>query len=239
MMMFIDIGNSRIKFTLAHKPFHISAVPHQEVGTIGTQLLKKKISHLVVVCGHSQAATEALLALQRFAQTNDIIIEMVSVQPDLLAVNYADFSQFGTDRFLNLLAARNRFEKNICVVSCGTAITLDFYTNKHIGGMILPGLMVAQELLCKKTGLQQIARPLTLLGHDTATTIGAGIYTGLQNLIYSSIVRIEKEQNVVFNIILTGGDAQVLHQEGVIVDSLLFEGMSDYLYDRRNCHDHY
>lgn len=228
MNLFIDIGNSRIKLAADRQPFSVTALAHQQDNELYHALQRFTADKIWVACGRSQAAINTLNTVNGFAKKTNIAIEIIRTRPKLLKINYSDIKQFGTDRFLNLLAARNRCQKNICVVSCGTAITLDFYTHTHIGGMILPGVMSTQQLLSDTTGLPTIARPPTLLGNDTATCIGAGIYIGLQNLIYRSIERIEQQQGKSFSVIFTGGDATVLQQTGIIVETLLFEGMHYY-----------
>lgn len=227
--LLIDIGNSRIKLTSSTQPFNISTLAHEDTHELLTLLSNDSINKMAIVCGRSASAQQVLTVLQQYAQTHSIKLHLIQVNSNILATNYKNPSQFGTDRFLNLLAAVSRYQHNFCVVSCGTAITLDFYTHQHIGGMILPGLMTSQQLLSEKTGLHHISRPISLLGHDTATSIGAGLYIGLQNLIYSSIQRIEQQYQVSFTPLFTGGDADSLYHSGKLIPTLLFEGMNAYL----------
>lgn len=228
MSIFIDIGNSRIKLTTEQQPFSVTALSHQQHDELYYTLGHLTTDKIWLASGRSQSAAKTRNIVNSFAETANIAVETIHVRPELLNINYTDSTQFGTDRFLNLLAARSRYQENFCVVSCGTAITLDFYTHTHIGGMILPGIMSAQQLLSDTAGLPNITRPPALLGNDTATSIGAGIYIGLQNLIYRSVERIEQQQKLSFSVIFTGGDAEVLQQAGTIVETLLFEGMLYY-----------
>ncbi len=232
MQYLIDIGNTRIKYTAAQQPFQIAATTHQHLSPL-LETLSSSATQLVVTLGRSEQAQQSFFAIKKLAEKHRMTVLKVHTNTAQLAINYKDSSQFGCDRFLNLLAAQKEFQKNFCVVSCGTAITLDFFTDKHIGGMILPGLGLSKQLLEEKAGLPQIEKPEQLLGNDTATCIGAGIYFGYQNLIEKSIERIEKKLRLSFAVGFTGGDAEVLCHKGKIIPDLLFSGMIIYQNDKK------
>lgn len=225
----IDIGNTRIKATVAQQPFVVTAVTHDNLSDLLAILTAAKPSRLLLASGRSASAQHCLSALKQFAAANDCSATELTVRPDWLAINYEDTSQFGLDRFLHLLAARARYGDNFCVVSAGTAITLDFYAQRHRGGMILPGVGAAKSLLASKAGLHHIEKPRELLGNNTATSIGAGIYFGYRNLITSTVAQLEETYDISYKLILTGGDAEVLYEYGDIINHLLFEGMLSYL----------
>ncbi len=235
MVFFIDIGNTRIKYC-EKSSSAILAIEYYQINDLFCKLKQDKACRLLITAGRSPQAKEVLSTFQDFANKNNIIIELVKVRPEILPVNYADDSQFGEDRFLHLLAAREVFKKNFCVVSCGTAITLDFYTDKHIGGIITLGLGTAKQVLFDKTGLSNIEKPTSILGNDTATSIGAGIYFGYKNLIYGTIEQVEKKLNLSFMLSFTGGDAKVLCENNIIINELLFKGMKIYDNYRTKIH---
>lgn len=225
---FIDIGNTRIKYAPNLQPFTLQFSEHARLASVFSAINDAKPQTLLIAAGRSESAQAAKSNLIAYAATHHIPTDSVVVRPDWLPINYADPHQFGADRFLNLLAARARYQKNFCVVSAGTAITLDFFTQTHIGGMILLGLGSTKSILSEKTGLADICKPRQLLGHDTANTVGAGIYVGLQNLIDRSIERIAAAEHTQFHIVWTGGDAEALFSTGELVPTLLFEGMARY-----------
>lgn len=241
MLFFIDIGNTRIKFTADTTAFAPADIGIADGGVHGAAkasqrllaplfdaLLRQHAKRLLITVGRSTAAQSCLTLIKQFAEQQQIRLETVSVNPDMLSINYQDVSQFGADRFLHLLAARRRLGDNFCVVSCGTAITLDFYSNGHIGGMIAPGLGMSKQLLAQRTGLYEIAKPVSLLGHDTASSIGAGLYFGYKNLVFGSIAEVEKSLNSSLQLVFSGGDAKVLAAEHQVIPELLFEGMRIY-----------
>lgn len=229
-MLLIDIGNTRIKFTKNSTPFQVQHSQHNELQAIFAYIQSNKIRQILITNGRSDNAKNALRHILHYADKEQIDTHVVAVQPEQLAINYDDPTQFGPDRFLNLLAAKIDYDKNFCVISCGTAITLDFYSNQHIGGMITLGIGATREALAAKTQLTSIDKPTNLLGNTTATVIGSGIYFGYQNLIYGSIKAIEEQENLLFNKVFTGGDSRLICKEkDTIRPHLLFEGMQRYL----------
>lgn len=235
MMLFIDIGNTRIKAAKNESPLHISYFAHEQPESLFDLIHTYKIDYLLVTKGRSAQAESSYQQILQLAKKNKITLDIVNFDKRLLTINYQDSSTFGVDRFLNLLAAKVRYQQNFCVVSCGTAVTLDFFTNQHIGGMIAPGIGLASRWLSTATGLKDIEKPTHLLGNSTATSIGSGIYFGYQNLIYGSIESIEKDNNLSFHKVFTGGDSQLVYLRGDVVPELLFEGMQHYkLYQTMN-----
>lgn len=228
MQYYIDIGNTRIKFTQPQKDLSLTAVTHDKLAVLLAVLERQKAQRLLITVGRSAVAKQSLDTLLAFADDKAIKSEMVIVKPQLLAINYADSKQFGVDRFLHLLAARQRLKNHFCVISCGTAITLDFYADHHLGGMIIPGLGMSKQSLKEKTGLKNIKKPMGILGNSTATCIGSGIYFGYQNLIYGSIEKVQQSTNLSFQLVFSGGDAGLLSADDLVVDKLLFEGMRIY-----------
>jgi type III pantothenate kinase len=66
---------------------------------------------------------------------------------------YAEPERLGVDRWLALLAARADGEGPVCVVDCGTAITVDAMRadGTHLGGLIMPGLELMRRTLVSDT----------------------------------------------------------------------------------------
>ncbi|MBS9778169.1 MAG: type III pantothenate kinase [Gammaproteobacteria bacterium] len=229
MQYFIDIGNTRIKHTCNDDELVVLSCSREQISEICASIKEHNSKEIILTAGRSEASQRAKHYIKNYAAIHNIDTKEITIDDTLLKVNYEDTSQFGVDRYLNLLAARQQFQKNFCVVSCGTAITLDFYTNIHIGGMITLGLGSAKQVLQNKTGLSQIELPTQALGNNTSSCIGVGLYFGYRNLIIESIKNIEKQLNLSFQVIYTGGDAEVLSNEDTIVPSLLFKGMKIYL----------
>src|SRR5690606_2659551 len=78
-------------------------------------------------------------------------IEAVSARPEGFGVinAYAAPERLGADRWLALIAARRIEPGAVCVVDCGTAITIDVMhaDGVHLGGLIMPGLGFTRRML--------------------------------------------------------------------------------------------
>ncbi len=70
-----------------------------------------------------------------------------------LTNSYAEPKQMGVDRWLAMISAWTSYQSALCVVDCGTALTIDLVAadGKHVGGFILPGLHLMQAGLLQHT----------------------------------------------------------------------------------------
>lgn len=91
---------------------------------------------------------------------------------------YPEPAQMGADRWAAVLGARGLYPPPLAVVDCGTAMTLDVVdgTDHHLGGLIAPGLELAQRsLLTSTANVRAAARQATrLLGRSTAECVANG-----------------------------------------------------------------
>ena len=126
---------------------------------------------------------------------------------------YEPPASLGVDRFAAQVGARARFPRAaVCVVDCGTAITIDAVDGDGVfqGGAILPGLSVAAD------ALRAIAPQLTASAQDrlygaygrtTQDAVAGGLLLGAAG----AIERLFRDQRAVLGhdarLILTGGDA--------------------------------
>ena len=125
---------------------------------------------------------------------------------------YPDPASLGIDRWAALIAAHHGYPGAVCVVDCGTAVTLDMVTaaGEHRGGLILPGIEMLQQMLLRNTaGLRLSGKPLTAMPLANNTT--AGIYGGAVYMLVAAIDRsiadMRAEQGINIDIVMTGGDA--------------------------------
>ena len=66
---------------------------------------------------------------------------------------YRDPERLGVDRWLALIAARERSKQPTVIVDAGSACTIDLLDSegRHLGGYILPGLTAMGEALVRGT----------------------------------------------------------------------------------------
>jgi len=143
---------------------------------------------------------------------------------------YEDPHQMGADRWVAMLAAYTKYQKAVCVIDCGTAVTLDIVSaqGQHLGGLIMPGLDMMQNALYMGTRrIKPTKGDLRDLGMNTADAVTSGCYqllvNGLQGLVEKHAAAVEGDLLCV----VTGGNAALLVRENQIhcchdVDLILY-----------------
>ena len=140
-------------------------------------------------------------------------------------------SRLGIDRWMGLIAAAAERDA-CCVVSCGTAITIDVVERmQHKGGYILPGLGMMRELLGQGTRRVQVARQefqaVPALGVSTVAAVCNGALAAVVALIERTAT-----DHAADRVLLTGGDARVvgawLTGQVQLDPDLLLAGMMRY-----------
>ncbi len=125
---------------------------------------------------------------------------------------YARPETLGSDRWAAMLGARLEHGGALCVVDCGTAITVDFVAadGAHGGGLILAGIDMMQQALQGSTA--NLRAPaghgaVSLLARNTGDAIASGsLYAAAAAIdrIAADIAAAEQEP---VTTLLTGGDA--------------------------------
>jgi len=153
-----------------------------------------------------------------------------------LKVLYRNPHEVGADRIANAIGGTRRHPgRNLILVDCGTATTLDVVTatGEYLGGAILPGVGVSAAALAGHTAKLphvQIARPASPLGRTTHESINSGLYHGHVGAVRNLIEAIATES---FGgarpvVIGTGGFARLFEAERLfdeIVPELVLEGL--------------
>ena len=118
----------------------------------------------------------------------------------------------GADRWVAMIAAHHRVAGAVCVIDCGTAVTVDLVaaSGEHRGGLILPGVRLLGQTLAVNTAgihLQVDAAATGLLGRTTRE----GVIGGAQYLVAAAIDRIAADvighAGEPVTVIITGGDS--------------------------------
>ncbi len=225
-MLTIDIGNSRIKWALfqGNEIIDHGAVVYQnnkfEAALSNADLPvasnKLLISHV--------AGEELKDRLSNWLKKNDCndfdFAQTRSAQCNIVN-SYTVPASLGVDRWLALIAAFNIGGRGqaeaVCVVDCGTAITLDVLgaNGHHIGGLIMPGYQTMYQSLISNTGniqnpqkTEQSVSVKPRLACSTHEAVEQGcaqlIVHGLSAIIHSQQKRINEKMHC----IVTGGDGQ-------------------------------
>lgn len=244
MMLLFDLGNSRCKWQLRTDtgvPAAGGALPYTEDGQLPTALFErlaalKEPPTSTRVC--TVAAPELLRPLDNWLQEQFgcVLQRFVTRMEDATGVTnaYPDPSSLGADRWAALIGARAQYEGRLCIVDCGTAVTLDVLEadGRHAGGLIFPGLRLSRRTLAAAAHRLGDSGEghLPLLATDTPTAIRAGTYHALAGALASLKARVDSQGDHPCQGILTGGDADALADtlggDWAVDHDLIFRGIA-------------
>ncbi len=234
MNLLIDIGNRRIKWCLYNSL-------ENEFGSEGAMLhdraelpalFSEHWSHL----DKPDRVVISNVAGQHLAESMDAWVdkkwrmktEYVKTEAFSHGVSnaYSDYSELGVDRWMAIIAAWQRFRqggKAICVVDCGTATTIDGISasGQHLGGFIIPGYTIMQEMLINNTSdikmaSKKIARktlPSINFSSSTKEAVNNGCYLATISIIDSVVTSMQDDFGKQVNCIITGGDAELVVEQ--------------------------
>ena len=222
----VDIGNTRVKVAAVDSDrgecvtataFATTALP-EELPRAVAELSKGRLGKVPVVLAAvvGPAATVAEDLLRRRRET----VLRFSAASLPLTIHYADAASLGDDRLANALYAVKRFpERNVIIVSAGTAIVIDYVANGTFhGGAILPGIRLQMDSLHRATdALPQVELPAPrkippLPAMSTKECIAGGVLHGCAAAIDAIIAGYtgKNTEDVPPTVLGTGGDWPLL-----------------------------
>jgi type III pantothenate kinase len=166
-----------------------------------------------VVTSHTLVFRDAVAKLSE-SKDNDILV--LSHQMDTgLNLKVKAPEELGTDRLANAAGAHALYRAPVTVIDFGTAtsITVVGINGDLIGGAIMPGVGLMNEMLSQRTSKLtkvQLEQPVTVLGKDTAECIRSGLLIGTAGAVERILDEIEKEAGYMFRVVITGGYAHLM-----------------------------
>ena len=146
---------------------------------------------------------------------------------------YADApGTLGVDRWIGLIAVAGR-SQDVCVVDCGTALTLDLLEadGRHLGGYILPGLAMMVDALLQATRRVRFDR----VPPDDGLAPGRNTAEAVMHGALAAVVALIEKSGTGRHVVLTGGDAArvsaLLACPHVVEPDLLLQGLQRYFSD--------
>ncbi len=240
--LFIDLGNSRVKWMYADRGVQEGAV---HIGQPLGELLDGKWKHL-------PAPDQIWLASVAPSPVRDALTEWtrqnwgmepcpLAVQPVACGVTcgYREPEQLGVDRWMAIIAGYHHSPGGVCVVDCGTATTLDMVDGKgrHLGGFILPGMEMMRDCLLRGTAMDVEIEETELSewGNSTASCIDLGIRESVVSLVESSVERMQAAGVCDPGVILCGGASALVEPHLKLAhehrDALVLEGMMRFVQE--------
>ena len=177
----------------------------------------------VALCSVVPEATKT--AIQKFNKNFNVTPWVLTYKnAPLCFKKYPVPSSLGADRIANSVAAANLYLPPAIVVSCGTAVTIDYVDKNHcfIGGVILPGISMFTQYLHEKTALLpkvDFRKYNISYGKDTKSAILAGMNTGFPAMINAIIEGMFKQLKLKDTIVVaTGSYAKLIESRTGIIN---------------------
>jgi len=224
MILLLDIGNTRIKWgTFSQGKLQPGRAMLRGGDAIATLLdkVEQRCGAPLRVMVSNVAGSDVIDPLnEQVAARWRSEVETVQTQSAAFGITngYDEPQRLGVDRWLALIAARQMCDRALCVVDCGTALTVDLLDRQggHLGGMIVPGVGLMQGALISNTDAltlesdRQAGKYPLFAARNTAD----GITGGVQYTLAALIDRVAVDAKVLIGeeaaVVLTGGDAAVL-----------------------------
>lgn len=247
-MLAIDIGNSRIKWALfidgLIKEDGSSGYSYEDFeNKLELSCLPDVAETVMVSC---VAGDELKGRFEKWASKNaytNIEFAITCNQQHGIVNSYLRPEKLGVDRWLAMVAAYRECEAKqdelICVIDCGTAITIDVLNSGgvHQGGLIMPGYQVmiqsmfqgAKNIKNEKKSFLEVSHSAGL-GNSTADALVKGCSQIIVQGISGIISGYQKESTSILRCIVTGGDgcwiSSALTIENVYDPFLVLKGLN-------------
>ena len=218
MALLIDIGNTRIKWARFEGSVlqPQSAAPHADwsAETLVETVLRRGSRADRVLVSNVAGPRMADVVRKGVAQTWQLEAEFITSTAMAGGIRnaYPQPAKLGVDRWLAIIAAHALEQGAVCVVSVGTAMTIDGVdaAGLHLGGVIVPGpdLMVASLLKNTSDIAQRAQQGDTrdqLFADNTLGAIRQGAEHALAALVERAVGTMRRTLNETPKLLVTGG----------------------------------
>jgi type III pantothenate kinase len=219
MNLLLDLGNTRLKWALAHGDAWLARGAVGWDADVPAALAQawRELPPPASVFGASvvDAAREAQVAAQAVAS---FARDVTWLRTPALACGvrnaYAEPQRLGVDRFLAMVAARATGDAPCVLAGIGTALTLDALAadGRHLGGLIAPGPRLMQQSLLGATARVRPERPGRVLdvADNTADAVASGCWLAAVALVERFAARMAPGLGGAPRLVVHGGDADEL-----------------------------
>ena len=210
--LLVDAGNTRLKWALLAGGLWESqgSADYADLPALAKWVPVRGECTIASVAGADRDRQLAAL-LSR----HDIEPKWLTANAQFLDVRntYVNPAQLGVDRWMGLIAARQRNPAATLVVSLGTALTVDALSADcvFLGGLIIPGRSLMQQSLRLGTAqIEGVDGQWQAFPQNTADAVQSGMVAAMSGAIHLQHARLAKQCGCIPLCLLTGGDAAML-----------------------------
>ena len=235
MKLFIDIGNSKSKWSLVENQID------QRSGSffnhdIEEFVVPEDIDEVTIASVGREEYENILISKLKFICKNIIFAQ---IDKQLLEINYSN--ELGIDRWLGALAVTKRTTNNAILIDAGSAVTIDFIRNDaprpiFEGGLILPGLhLFNQSLVEKSADISLKNKVMTAQINNTDMALMHGFLMSVSGAIekFLNFYQLDIENTDFF---ISGGDAELIFNSTHLghksnfkwVENIVIDGLKIY-----------
>jgi type III pantothenate kinase len=244
MKLLIDMGNSRLKWAMSIEgklqSSHALANTQLTESALRAAWAELKPNSVWLACVGNSALLELVQRVAMQLWRIDIALIQSSSQAFGVQNGYEQPEKLGVDRWLAMLAAKQHYQGALCIIDCGTAITIDVLDERgvHQGGLISAGLGLMHSALNSGTDkLPAITANTQAFEFSLARNTQAAIAHGTTAAALGLIDYVARQLPVTTTFLLTGGDAPRLYSQlklAVIIDSdLVLRGLALFAQETR------
>lgn len=217
MKLYADIGNSRIKLVqntgVISDVLAVDYEPETLPRIFAEYCNGLPVPDRIVVSNVAGGKVAAIFT--------DLCLKNWSKHPEYLCVKqkccgvtqgYTDLSRLGVDRWLAMIAAWNKYKTDVCVIDCGSTVTVDIVSagGQHLGGYIIPGMHMMRSSLVKNTGQISLVREQEFSGSPGMSTeecVVNGTGLAVVAFIRHVVNAVNKTADNPYICVITGGSA--------------------------------
>ena len=220
MYLIGDIGNTETKFCFLDENFKKKRKMFLKTKQINKKYINKNFYHLssylkkvkyILFCSVVPSSYK-IFEIYFKSKFQIKTYELKKIDTSSLIKILANKKQIGSDRLSNAISVSEN-KKNYIIVDFGTATTFDVVKRgKYLGGIIAPGVKLSLENLVNKASLIpniKLNKISNIIGKNTISSVKSGFYWGYVGLIKNILALIIKKTKTKYNIIFTGGLANL------------------------------
>lgn len=238
MQLLIDVGNSRIKWAelCGGVLGGFKSCTSSDGSSLPDELRaveRPEAIYIASVAG--KAATQRLI--EQLTSKWGVVPHRIDSQQFCCGVTngYREATQMGVDRWAAMIGAFRQYAGPLCVVDCGSAMTVDVVNahGHHLGGLIVPGFWMQQRQLIDGTAgisILEGERENETWGRDTTSCIQHGAIEAMAGLVERSVRKLSRQLVDEVMVVMTGGDAVAvmsrLTMQVQVEEHLVLQGMA-------------